>query len=153
MTVLRTIGYGLPEELHAHVKTVTPTTYFDLSRTLGQTLRPPSDGEAESVEKEASAGVVRMQPPSGPDDVVPSFLRDLYEMEAYVPRAPVGKNRLGIVGFLEEYPSPVDLFMFMNEFGSDMNDATYDVVPVAGGGYVPSNLARRRAKTFTTLLP
>ena len=28
--VLRTISYGLPAELHAHVQTIVPTTYFSV---------------------------------------------------------------------------------------------------------------------------
>jgi len=93
---------------------------------------------AEAPAKEASGELVRML--SSRDEyvtVTPSFLRRLYKTMDYVPAA-AGQNMLGIAGFLEQYPSPYDLRIFMNEYRADGADATYYVVPVNGGGYDPN---------------
>ena len=71
------------------------------------------------------------------DAVVPEFLRWLYttnpyETGAYVPAA-TDRNRLGIVGFDEEFPSRDDLGQFMTLFSERTRGATFDVVQVNGG--------------------
>ncbi len=138
VTVLRTISYGLPAELHAHVQTISPTTYFGPpAHTLGQTPRMHSGEVAEMRDKDASGKVVTMLS-SRDNSVTPTFLRKLYEMEGYVPAAP-GQNALGIAGFNREYPNPDDLRIFMSRFHTDGVDATYGVNRVSGGVYDPSN--------------
>ncbi|KAH8979565.1 hypothetical protein EDB92DRAFT_1954899 [Lactarius akahatsu] len=54
---------------------------------------------------------------SGADvDVTPSYLRSLYKTMGYIPAA-AGLNRLGIGGFLGQYPSPGDLRMNFTSMG------------------------------------
>ncbi|KAI9438396.1 subtilisin-like protein [Lactarius psammicola] len=127
-TILRTIGYALPAVLHTHVQTVVPTTYFTSTRTLQQipwrsTLRAPADM--------ASSRNPEIKPPD---------LRWLYKTSAYVPVA-TDRNTLGIGGFMNEYPSPVDLKTFMTECREDAVGTTYRVALINGGLYDPSHPA------------
>ena len=128
-TVLRTINYGLPGELHAHVRTVAPTTYFGSPRTLPQTSLERPRGVATVLSSRYGNGVV--------ENVTPSYLRWLYKTADYVPAA-ASRNVLGIAGFLGDYPSPDDLTIFMNKYRAEGDDATYSVIGVHGGGYNPS---------------
>ncbi|KAH9167589.1 subtilisin-like protein [Lactarius sanguifluus] len=128
--VLRTISYSLPEALHGHVQTIVPTTYF--GSPLTEAMRPrvyPSTG----VEAQAKAALSRRE-----EGVTPSYLRSLYKTLGYVPKA-TDRNALGIAGYGGQFPSPQDLTLFMNEFRTDGEDATFSVTQVNGGGYDPGN--------------
>ena len=134
-TILRTIGYALPAALQAHVQTVAPTTYFGSPRMLRKTPRMRHRGEAPA------AGELRGVTSRNDDDddyVTPSYLRRLYNSVSYVPSA-TDRNKLGIAGYLEEYPSPADLRLFMEKYRTDGLDATYTIVPINDEGYDPSN--------------
>ncbi|KAH9044171.1 hypothetical protein EDB84DRAFT_1559028 [Lactarius hengduanensis] len=52
-------------------------------------------------------------------------------------------NSLGIVGFLEDYPSPADLPVeaFMRKYRSEAEGATFTVTQVNNGGYDPEKPA------------
>lgn len=128
--ILRTVSYSLPEVLHAHVRTVVPTTYFASERTLLRRPKKPPVGAAEAPAKAASRQVKK------PPTVTPSFLRSLYKSDAFVP-ASMARNSLGILGVADEYPSPSDLTFFMRVLREDAIDATYTVEQVNGGGYNP----------------
>lgn len=135
-TILRTISYALPAVLHSHVQTVAPTTYFTSIRTLRQTAPRPSIEATVAPVKVGSRGPVTVTP-RGPDIanvVTPEFLRWLYKTIAYEPAA-IGRNKLGIVGLGDEYPSPTDLAEFMTIFRKDAIAATFTVEYVNDGGY------------------
>ncbi|KAF8261122.1 peptidase S8/S53 domain-containing protein [Lactarius quietus] len=159
-TVLRTISYSLPAELHTHVQTIVPTTYFGSLHVPWQTPRIRSDSGAEELAEEASGEAVTMLARQiNPMPVTPSFLRSLYKTTAYVPAA-VGRNKIGIGGFLQQYPNPEDLSKFMDEYRTDGADATYKVTSVNGGYYDPndpnpdanSNVQYASAMTYPTPL-
>jgi len=121
-TILRTVGYALPAALHGLVQTVAPTTYFGSPRTLRQTSR-----------KRRPRGVAAVL--SGRDETVtPSFLRSLYKTSAYQPAA-LDKNKIGITGFHEQYPSHDDLTEFMTRYRSDAVGASFTVEEINDGGY------------------
>ena len=61
-----------------------------------------------------------------PENVTPEFLRWLCKTFAYTPAA-TAKNSLGIAGFTNESPSPLDLRLFMHVHCEDAVDATYTV--------------------------
>ena len=136
--VLRTISYGLPAELHAHVQTIVPTTYFGVPHAQWQMPRIRSDSRAEAAAEEASRKPVKILS-SRDESITPSLLRELCKTETYVPVAPAGQNVLAIVGMLGQHPNENDLTMFMNEYYSDGADATYRVEYVNGGLYNPNN--------------
>ncbi|KAH9062451.1 subtilisin-like protein [Lactarius vividus] len=134
-TVVRTVGYSLPVALHWHVLSVAPTTTFVSLRTQWQTPRNRSDRAVKTTSGEL-ATVLSSR--AKVDSVTPSFLRWLYETEAYTPNTR-GENVLGVVGLLEDYPSQTDLTAFMQKYRSEANDATYTVVAANGGGYDPTH--------------
>ncbi|KAH8983893.1 subtilisin-like protein [Lactarius hatsudake] len=134
-TTIRTVGYALPAPLHWHVLTVVPTTSFASPRTQWQKPRNRSDRAVKSTSGEA-ATVLSSR--AKVNYVRPSFLRWLYGTGAYIPGA-TDRNVLGVVGLLDDYPSPTDLTAFMQKYRSDADDATYTVVRVNGGGYDPTH--------------
>ncbi|KAH9168156.1 subtilisin-like protein [Lactarius sanguifluus] len=136
-TVLRTISYSIPEVLHEHIHTIVPTTYFGCPPTEGRKLRmhPNSAvgvraeaGSEESLKVLSSRDLNRY--------VTPSYVRWLYNTAGYRPAA-VDRNVIGIAGYGGEYPSPKDLGLFMTEFRTEGEDATFSVVRVQGGGNDP----------------
>ncbi|KAH9162464.1 subtilisin-like protein [Lactarius sanguifluus] len=137
-TIVRTVGYSLPRALHWHVLTVVPTTSFVSLRTQWQTPRNRSSGETVGLVKSASGEPATVL--SGREEVnyvTPPFLRWLYDTATYAPIA-IGENVLGVAGFLGDYPSPADLLAFMRKY-RDVDDATYEVVEINGGGYDPTH--------------
>ncbi|KAH9036707.1 subtilisin-like protein [Lactarius hengduanensis] len=134
-TIVRTVGYSLPVALHWHVLTVAPTTSFVSPRTQWQTPQNRSDREVKSTSGEPAT---MLSSRAKVDPVTPSFLRWLYDSEAYTPSTH-GENVLGIVGFLEHYPSPADLGAFMRKYRSEAGDATFTVVEVNGEEYDPTH--------------
>ncbi|KAF8263390.1 subtilisin-like protein [Lactarius quietus] len=141
--VLRTVSYSLPEALHGHIQTVVPTTYFGSSLT-GRGRMKPRIRLGEAVKARAEVGpdsherATELFSRNLEQDITPSDLRSLYKTEGYVPAA-ADRNVLGIAGFARQYPSPQDLKIFMKEYRTDGEDATYTVERVNGGGYDPSN--------------
>ncbi|KAH8979569.1 subtilisin-like protein [Lactarius akahatsu] len=135
-TIIRTVGYSLPVALHWHVWTVAPTTSFVSLRTQWQALRNRSDRAAVKSTSGGPATMLSSRAKVNP--VTPSFLRWLYDTEAYTPNTR-GENVLGIAGFLGEYPSQADLGAFMRKYLSEAEDATFNVVEVNGGVYDPTH--------------
>ncbi|KAI9450439.1 peptidase S8/S53 domain-containing protein [Lactarius psammicola] len=134
-TIIRTVGYALPEVLHIHIQTVAPTTYFAPTGVLRQKLRKRSSGEAAASAASKKPATMLS---SRVDEVKPSDLRWLYKTFAYVP-AVTDRNSLGIVGLDSQYPSQTDLTMFMRKFRTDGEDARFTVQRVNGGGNDPSD--------------
>ncbi|KAI9454052.1 subtilisin-like protein [Lactarius psammicola] len=137
-TLIRTVGYALPAALHRHVLTVSPTTSFVPPHTQWQAPQDLSGGATAGLVKSASGepATVLSSRVSVPG-ITPQIVRWLYSAFSYVPAA-TDRNRLGVAGYLLDYPSPADLAAFMREFRSDALDATYTVVQVNGGKYNPS---------------
>jgi len=134
-TIIRTVGYALPAALHRHVQTVAPTTSFTTPRTHWQTPRKRFGGAAVGLAEAASGEPVTV--PSSRDEIdvnTPSFLSWLYSTWAYSPAA-TDRNMLGIVGFIWEYPSPKDLYLFMSKYRPNGAGALFTVVLVNGGAF------------------
>ncbi|KAH8983943.1 peptidase S8/S53 domain-containing protein [Lactarius hatsudake] len=119
--------------LHGHVQTVAPTAFFSSPVTQWQTLRTRSGVAAVRAGKS----------PSRRDDayVTLGFLRWLYSTFAYVPSA-MDRKKVGVTGYNQEYPRPVDLTSYMRKYCPDGIDATYVVESVNGGEYDPNNAGR-----------
>ncbi|KAH9006770.1 subtilisin-like protein [Lactarius hatsudake] len=122
-TIVRTIGYALPAALHRLVQTVAPTTCFSAPHTQWHSQRKRSGG----AKKPASGEPATVLSSRNGDWTTPSFLRSLYKTTEYTPVAP-DRNAIGIVGILNDYPSPEDLATFMSEYRSDGTDAAITVV-------------------------
>ncbi|KAH9062395.1 subtilisin-like protein [Lactarius vividus] len=128
-TIVRTVGYSLPVGLHWHVLTVAPTTTFVSPRMQWQTRRNRSDKEVKSISGEPGTVVLSR---AKVNPVTPSFLRWLYDTEAYTPNTR-GENVLEMAGFLGDHPSRTDFEAFMRKYRSEAEDAMFTVVEVNGG--------------------
>ncbi|KAH9047022.1 subtilisin-like protein [Lactarius deliciosus] len=127
-TIVRTVGYSLPT-----------------GTALARTPRIRSSRETAGLVKLASGEPASMLSSRKQIDyVTPPFLRWLYDTVAYIPNA-MGENVLGVVGFLGDYPSPTDLLAFMRKY-REVDDATYRVEEIRGGGYDPTR-PHREANT------
>ena len=127
ITILRTVGYSLPAVVHAHVRTVVPTTHFSM-RPLWQTSRKLSvNATADLTSRDTTK-----------NEVKPADVRWLYKTFAYLPAAK-DQNMLGIAAYENDYPSPADLARFMTEYRTDGIAATFDVKKVNNGGYEPNS--------------
>ncbi|KAH9160723.1 subtilisin-like protein [Lactarius sanguifluus] len=138
-TIVRTLGYSLPVVLHGHVQTVAPTTLF--SSQLTQEQKPRKRFAAARSGKSPSGHSVTMPLNRRITHVTPAFLRWLYSTLAYVPSA-MDRNKVGVTGYKNEYPSPADLTEYMRKYRPDGIDATYVVALVNGGGNDPDNPGR-----------
>ncbi|KAI9443541.1 subtilisin-like protein [Lactarius indigo] len=135
-TIIRTAGYALPEILHAHIQAVAPTTYFAPTRALRQIQHRRS---VRAAGAEAASGKPATALSSR--NIWPSQMRSLYKTSEYVPAA-AGRNKLGVLGLQNEYPSETDLTMCMTYFRTDVQPpslATFDVERVNGGEYDPND--------------
>ena len=134
-SILRTIGYSLPVVLHAHVKTIVPTTHFS---TRPSWKPSPQKHFANATADTAPREPVQNLSSRANEYITPSFLRSLYRMAEYVPTA-TDRNVLGVTAFLGQYPSPTDFTTFMTEYRSDAVDPVFTFVQVNNGGYDPEN--------------
>ncbi|KAH8992634.1 subtilisin-like protein [Lactarius akahatsu] len=134
-TIVRTVGYSLPAPLHWHVLTVAPTTSFVPARVQRQTPRNRSDRAVNSTSGEPAT---MLSSRARIDSVTPSFLRWLYNTETYTP-SNENENVLGIVGLLNQYPSPSDMAQFMYTYRPEAIEARFHVVKVNRGRYDPTH--------------
>lgn len=130
--MVRTLEYSIPEALQGHVKMVQPTTFFGLQamrstiskvRTLEKT-RPQSDAAAAA----AAAGC------NG--EVTPSCLQSLYNFGS---ATALTAGKMGIAGFLEQWPSQSDLSSFMSSYAVQGNSGQTYTCTLINGGTCPSN--------------
>ncbi|KAJ7173519.1 peptidase S8/S53 domain-containing protein [Mycena filopes] len=133
-SVVRTMEYSLPQELHSHVDVVTPTTYFGTFHSMRSTsfVQPQTaslEGASDSFAAEISPLAV---PASCGSTVTPACLRAMYNTTAYVPKA-TATNKLGVAGYLEEFANDADLQTFFRAFRTDAVGGTFTHVQVNGG--------------------
>jgi hypothetical protein len=109
--IFRTVSYGLPAALHAHVQTVAPTTYFASPSTPLQTPCKRSNEEAAAMMMmNATSGELMGMLSRRDHDKEVSFLRALAVQDANLcASAAMGQNVLGILGPGNEYLSQEDL--------------------------------------------
>ncbi|KAH9060369.1 subtilisin-like protein [Lactarius deliciosus] len=137
-TIVRTVGYSLPRVLHWHVLTVAPTSSFVSPRAQWQTPRNYSSGETVGLVKSAEP-VTMLSGRAKVDFATPSFLRWLYDTEAYTPNA-MNVNALGVVGLLGDSPSPADLGTFMRKYRNADDVIEYlTIVEVNDGVFDPTH--------------
>ena len=133
-TIIRTVGYSLPEMLHRHVQTVMPTTHFSSMEVTVQTPHRRSFGPAPAQMQAASEKLRDVQarqpppePPPEPPIVEPKNLRWLYGTVEYNPAAyGQGQNSLAVVG--DRLPRQQDLTTFMEAYQrEDAGGATFNI--------------------------
>ncbi|KAF9559351.1 subtilisin-like protein [Agrocybe pediades] len=132
--VVRTLSYSLPQQLHAHIDVVSPTTYFSTLKTMQdintlETDRRPLNDEVTR----ALPGTAAAVPSTCNTMITPTCLRDLYNTSSYVPAA-VGSNQIGIAGYLDQFANFADLQTFFKAFRKDAVGSSFTIIQVNGGG-------------------
>ncbi|KAH0610755.1 uncharacterized protein H6S33_011182 [Morchella sextelata] len=130
--ILRTLSYSLPAELHKHILLVQPTNMFGM-RQMGSTIIK----EVEDASLRQMKAFKQMAPGFNftqcNDTIVPQCLKVLYNFQDYVAKAPYGKNKLGVNGFLEQYAQYEDLKVFVQNYAPKAIGANFSTVSVNGG--------------------
>ena len=142
-SIIRTVGYSLPEVLHRHVQTVMPATCFSSMEVSVQTPHRRTFGPAPAHMQGASGNPEAVdarqpppEPPPEPPIVVPENLRWLYGTQSYVVSAyHPGQNSLAVVG--DRLPRQQDLTTFLDQYQKSANRATFNIQNVDG---IPPNL-------------
>ncbi|KAL5533402.1 hypothetical protein ACEPAF_5178 [Sanghuangporus sanghuang] len=137
-TIVRTLAYSLPRDLHEHIDIVQPTTMFDNMRKMRATFHI-SDGP-KSVPDQFEAALPNVTGPAGQDisascntTITPTCLMQLYRTEGYVPQSTDKGNRIGVTGYLEQFVDFADLQTFYQMFRPDAVGFNVSVVSVNGG--------------------
>ena len=113
-TILRTVRYALPDALHTHVKTITPTTAFTSTSFPKHETPRNRSGAVVNGPSGDSVGMLSRQEVDE-IDITPSILRSLYGTTTYRPVATI-QNTLGIMGYRNQIPKLMDLIKFMDDF-------------------------------------
>ena len=141
-TIIRTVGYSLPEVLHRHVQIVMPTTHFFSMEMTVQTphrrIFGPAPAEAPAASGKPGTVQARQPPPEPPPEppiVQPADLRWIYGTIEYQPIGYYpGQNSLAVVGI--RLPREQELAEFMNEYRTSPGEAVTFVVGQMGGNPV-----------------
>lgn len=106
--VVRTMDYSLPRILHSHVDLVMPTTYFSTIRGMRAThfVQSVASDVQDSIQGESISTTTPAS--SCNSTITPSCLRTLYNTLNYTVTSS-STNKLGVVGYLQEYANRVDL--------------------------------------------
>ncbi|KAF8886336.1 subtilisin-like protein [Infundibulicybe gibba] len=130
-SVVRTMSYSLPKELHHYIDVVAPTTYFGTLRSMRTTnfLQP----NIKPIESDTKLIFNATVPASCATTITPACLRALYNTAAYVPQA-TNINQLGVAGYLDEFASHADLQLFFQRFRTDAVGSSFVTTQVNGGG-------------------
>lgn len=136
--IVRTMGYSIPRDVHGHVDVVTPTTYFGTMRSMKAThfLSPNANIIQDDIDFQKDIhklGNLASVPASCGRTITPSCLRSLYNTASYTVKANA-TNKLGIVGYLEEFANFADLQTFFQKFRTDATGSNFTTVLVNGGG-------------------
>jgi tripeptidyl-peptidase I len=146
-SVLRTLEYSIPDILRDHVDMVQPTTFFGLrAQKSGVQLSRVSSGLNTAVTttsaSEAVAGCISQL---GETLINPVCLSNLYNYNSTVSTKNYTAGLMAIAGFLEEYPSPSDLAVFMKQYSKANAAQTYTCLEINGTniGNIPCGLSGR----------
>ena len=129
---LRTLQYSVPSNLHQHIDMIQPTTRFGQIR--------PQNGLVHDNEIIGPVGTASKYAPgdnginvsSCSNSITPQCLKELYNVKNFTADASNG-NRLGIVGYLEEYAKYDDLESFLKEYAPYAAGDNFTYVSVNGG--------------------
>ncbi|KAJ7249548.1 peptidase S8/S53 domain-containing protein [Mycena haematopus] len=133
-SVVRTMGYSLPTELHSHIDVITPTTYFGTLHSMRSTsfIQPQAASLVDTADSFASEISPLAVPASCGSTVTPACVRAMYNTTNYVPAATT-TNKLGVAGYLGEFANDKDLQTFFKDLRPDAVGGTFTHVQVNGG--------------------
>ncbi|KAJ5766927.1 uncharacterized protein N7511_004543 [Penicillium nucicola] len=118
-SVIRTLGYSVPRNIHRYVQLIQPTTRFSNLRSLKLSLVQPKVASSEDL----AAGCH--------STITPACIRDLYGTGNTTTR-PNRHNILGISGYLEQYARYRDFNHFMTQYATN-NTSNFTVVSIHDG--------------------
>ncbi|KAI0261739.1 subtilisin-like protein [Gloeopeniophorella convolvens] len=125
---IRTMAYAVPASLEAHINLVHPTiTFPDLRRSE----RPALSSVARHVP--TSNISTRAAPAACHTVLTPTCLQELYNIPATP--AVTQANRIGVLGFADDFANTVDLEQFVRTTRPDLvtQGAMFSLVTVDGG--------------------
>lgn len=133
-TILRTLSYSLPVELHEHILLVQPTTMFGMKPMRSfirkiEEMPVPQLAPLSATYKHGSA----LNVTACNATITPQCLEVLYNFKDYVVEAPKGKNKLGVNGFLDQFAQYEDLRIFLETYAPDAVGGNFSEVLVNGG--------------------
>ncbi|KAK0473962.1 family S53 protease-like protein [Armillaria novae-zelandiae] len=126
--LIRTLTASIPSDLTGFIEVVHPTTSFaklTLSPTSMMTIPTTSNLTEHANPAPSSCNSV----------VTPICLQDLYT----IPSTPATQstNRLGVSGFLDQFPQRADLQAFLHALRPDMSSTTTFTLQTLDGGQDP----------------
>jgi tripeptidyl-peptidase-1 len=144
-TILRTMDYSLPAVLKELVQAIAPTSYFGSSnhrrssQLMRNSLQYPSNGKKTQNPPTSLSGrgTEPRDAPACSQQITPSCLRQLYNMDSYTPSAK--NNSIGLAEYFEGYASQSDLNKFMKQFSPNTSSSNISFVGVNGGANDKSN--------------
>ncbi|KAF7976380.1 hypothetical protein HWV62_6953 [Athelia sp. TMB] len=120
--IVRTTSYSLPTELHHHIDVVAPTTYFPSTQSMRSNV---------AIMKEVEGSIDAAQY-TCEQAIQPSCLQKLYNSTGYTTHS-AGKNKIGVTGYLEQYPNHADLQAFYKKYYTKAEGHSYSTVEINGG--------------------
>ncbi|PBK70051.1 family S53 protease [Armillaria solidipes] len=129
--LIRTLTASILSDLTDFIEVVHPTTSFAIP-TFGTTPMVSIPLTSNLTERANPA------PSSCNSVVTPACLQDLYN----IPSTPATQltNRLGVSGFIDQFPQRVDLQMFLRALRPDMSSTTTFTLQTLDGGQDPQGV-------------
>lgn len=138
---LRTLRYGLPDELAGHVDMVQPTTRFGQPAGQKSTIfevQPAPEEDQEDDNAPAALSAAQVPAPDAADapvpscakEVTPQCLHDLYDVHY---TASAEGNLVAFASYLEEYARYADLQTFESRYLPAAKGQNFTVELVNGG--------------------
>ena len=134
VSIIRTLQYSLPKQIHEHVDVVQPTTMFGSLKDfktnfhVDDTVEPQLDGFDTPILATASGGRLNA---SCNHTITASCLKQLYGTAGYQPSAG-NQNRIGITGFLGQFANIADLQLFYANQTPDALGSSFELISING---------------------
>ncbi|KAE9385768.1 family S53 protease [Gymnopus androsaceus JB14] len=123
----RTLAYSLPADLQQHINLLHPATDFVRKINAGPKFRAfkSTNNTARALTAPSSCNTV----------VTPTCLQDLYG----IPKTPAtqASNKLGVSGFIDQWPQTADLKSFLTSLRPDISSTTTFALTTLDGGSDP----------------
>lgn len=126
-TILRTLAYSIPEELHAHVALVQPTTMFGM-QSMKSTIRKME--KLDIVKQVPGLAKATFNTTDCNKTIDLGCLQNLYNFAGHKSS---GRGSIGITGYLEQAAILSDLTAFLDRYSPGDAAANFTVASVNGG--------------------
>ncbi|KAJ3729755.1 family S53 protease-like protein [Lentinula raphanica] len=141
--LVRTLAYSLPVDLQQHINLIHPSTDF-VRNIQGPKFRASVPGSSLSNNTARALGA----PSSCNSVVTPTCLQDLYGIPATA--ATQSSNKLGVSGFIDQWPQTADLRTFLGSLRPDISSTTTFTLQTLDGGSDPQSARDAGIEAFNT---